>query len=105
MQLSAIHASAKHMNNAQEQQTYTNKEYARRGQRGMYTKENQGVKTVDVKVYKTSTKTHSHTQAQITQSLRGAAQPDKTGSLRAIYGHLMHNDPPISGCVGREAKC
>lgn len=48
-------------------------------------------------------KTHTHTQ--ITQTLRGAARPDKTASLRAIYGHLMHNEPPISGCVGREMRC
>lgn len=46
-----------------------------------------------------------HTHTQITQSLRGAAHPDKTGSLRAIYGHLMHSEPPISGCVGREMRC
>lgn len=57
---------------------------------------------------------HEHTQTlthttvkhtQITQSLRGAAHSDKTGSLRAIYGHLMHSEPPISDCVGREMRC
>lgn len=48
---------------------------------------------------------HTRTHTQITQSLREAAHPDKTGSLRAIYDHLMHNEPPISGCVGREMRC
>ena len=38
-------------------------------------------------------------------SLRGAAHPDKTGRLRAIYRHLMHSEPPVSGCVGREMRC
>lgn len=46
-----------------------------------------------------------HTHTQVTQSLSGAAHPDKTVSLRAIYGHLMPSEPPISGCVGRAMRC
>lgn len=43
---------------------------------------------------------HSDTRFPITQTPRGARHPDKTGSLRPIYSHLMHSESPITGCVG-----
>lgn len=35
----------------------------------------------------------------------GTRQLDKTDSLRSIYSHLMHIEPPISSCVGIEMRC
>lgn len=70
-------------------------------------KENAGSKTTDTDISTEHIQTSTYTSVkhtQIAQCLRGAAHPDKTGSLRAIYSHLIPNDPPISDYVGREMR-
>lgn len=50
--------------------------------------------------YTTTVNTHAHTLR-----LHRAWGKLLIQIRRAIYDHLMHNEPPISGCVGREMRC